>query len=130
MTLDSHEPTTGCWALNGNTGSRNLPAVVRGGALTQILLADVQVLEETLHCIPDHVLDAPPRQLEAYQQPIAGLTDAELPASPWASAAVQSSPAAADEQPHHHMTEEDPTDLLGAVEGLQLARTRAVAVMA
>jgi len=96
-------------------------------AQRKLLPAAEQVLEETLHCIPDHVLDAPPRRLEAYQQPIAGLTDAELPPSPWASVVVQTPAAAANEI---HFDQKAEEEAVVAVEALQLERTRAVAVMA
>lgn len=42
----------------------------------------VQVLERTLHCIPDYVLDAPPAPLTAFEGIPSGLSDAELP-PPW-----------------------------------------------
>ena len=93
-----------------------------------MLHADTQVLEETLHCIPDHVLDAPPRQLEAWQHPIAGLTDnMDLPASVWASTVSPTSPATALRHPDEHAAEQED---VAAVEALPMERTRAVAVMA
>jgi len=108
------------------TGQCSLAVVFRP-ASTQVQFFDLQVLEETLHCIPDHVLDAPPRRLEAYQQNIAGLTDVELPASPWASAAVHTQPAAPVQ---HQYDDRAAEEVVAAVEALQLGRTREVAVMA
>ncbi len=97
----------------------------------------MQVLAETLHCVPDHVLDAPPRRLDAYQQPIAGLTDAQLPPSPWASLVeVPLQASAAEERWQATQLEEvwsgPGQESAVAVEALQAAstQTRAVAVSA
>ena len=97
----------------------------------------MQVLAETLHCIPDHVLDAPPRRLDAYQQPIAGLTDAQLPPSPWASTVEVPLPANAVEVRRQTTQSEEAwrgpgQESAATVEALQAAdtRTRVVAVTA
>ena len=97
----------------------------------------VQVLAETLHCVPDNVLDAPPRRLDAYQQPIVGLTDSQLPPSPWAAMAEVPLPAHAAEEGRQATQLKEAWSGPGqesvvAVEALQAAntRTRAVAVTA
>ena len=114
----------------------------RGQALSRKQADDesvgvVQVLAETLHCVPDHVLDAPPRRLDAYQQPIAGLTDAQLPHPPWSSTAETSLPASAVEERRYAAQLEvawsgPEQESATAVEALQAAnsRTHVVAVTA
>ena len=89
----------------------------------------MQVLAETLHCVPDHVLDAPPRQLAAYQQPIAGLADVELPHSPWTPAVGVSLPATAAQEMRQDARSEDAwlepgQEAVTSIDVLQTASTR------